>query len=386
MGTLQQQFVELYGGTIDSVRTFFAPGRVNLIGEHTDYNGGYVFPAALTFGTTICIRRREDNQIQLASTNYDGVIRPLSSVDLSYKEQDGWMNYPKGMLVHLQKHGLPLHGYDVLYSGNIPGSGLSSSASILVATGFAFTAIEGEPWDRIQIALIAQEAENQYIGVNCGIMDQFSIAMGQKNRALMLKCDTLEYEQVPFEANGMKLIITNTNKRRGLVDSEYNARRSQCEQAVSDLRVKFPGLKVLAELNGAQFEENIELIKDENARKRARHVIEENDRVLASVKALKANDLVTFGQLMIQSHESLQHQFEVSCNELDILVEEALKIDGVLGSRMTGAGFGGCTVTLIKDESIPTFIEQVGQTYTASTGLVADFYVAELGDGVKEVK
>jgi galactokinase len=386
MSILQQQFVELYGGTIDSVRTFFAPGRVNLIGEHTDYNGGYVFPAALTFGTTICIRRREDDQIQLASTNYDGIVHPLTSEDLSYKEQDGWMNYPKGMLVHLQKHGLTLHGYDVLYSGNIPGSGLSSSASILVATGFAFTAIEGEPWDRIQIALIAQEAENQYIGVNCGIMDQFSIAMGQKYRALMLKCDTLEYEQVPFEANGMKLIITNTNKRRGLVDSEYNARRSQCEQAVTDLRVKFPGLKVLAELNGAQLEENIALIKDENVRKRARHVIEENDRVLASVKALKSNDLVTFGQLMIQSHESLQHQFEVSCHELDILVEEALKIDGVLGSRMTGAGFGGCTVTLIKDEGIPTFIEQVGQTYTASTGLVADFYVAELGDGVREVK
>ncbi|MEY4480470.1 MAG: hypothetical protein RLZZ267_1148 [Bacillota bacterium] len=386
MNSIQEQFVALYGGMIDSARTFFAPGRVNLIGEHTDYNGGYVFPAALTFGTTICIRRREDNQINLASTNYDGVVTPFYSDDLGFKEQDDWMNYPKGMLYHLKKHGLTLGGYDVLYAGNIPGSGLSSSASILVATGFAFTAMEGEPWDRIQIALIAQEAENQFMGVNCGIMDQFSIAMGQKNRALLLKCDTLEFEQVPFESDGMKLVITNTNKRRGLVDSEYNARRAQCEQAVRDLQVKFPGLKVLAELNSAQLEQNIELINDVYARKRARHVIEENDRVRASVEALKKNDLVKFGKLMVQSHVSLQYQFEVSCKELDVLVEAALKIDGVLGSRMTGAGFGGCTVTLIKDESIPKFIEEVGQTYTASTGLVADFYVAQLGDGVKEVK
>lgn len=386
MISLQEQFIQLYGGTVDSVRTFFAPGRVNLIGEHTDYNGGYVFPAALTFGTTVCVRRREDNLIQLASTNYEGSVHQMHSDELDFNEEHGWMNYPKGMLVHLQKHGLNLHGYDVLYSGNIPGSGLSSSASILVATGFAFTAVEGEPWNRIQIALIAQEAENQYMGVNCGIMDQFSIAMGQKNRALLLKCDTLDYEQVPFEANGMKLIITNTNKRRGLVDSAYNARRAQCEQAVADLRVQFPDLKVLAELNSAQLEQNIELIKDEHARKRARHVIEENDRVLASVEALKKNDLTTFGKLMVQSHVSLQSQFEVSCAELDVLVDAALKIDGVLGSRMTGAGFGGCTVTLIKDESIPTFIHEVGQIYTASTGLVADFYVAELGDGVKEVK
>ena len=386
MNSIQEQFVALYGGMIDSARTFFAPGRVNLIGEHTDYNGGYVFPAALTFGTTICIRRREDNQINLASTNYDGVVTPFYSDDLGFKEQDDWMNYPKGMLYHLKKHGLTLGGYDVLYAGNIPGSGLSSSASILVATGFAFTAMEGEPWDRIQIALIAQEAENQFMGVNCGIMDQFSIAMGQKNRALLLKCDTLEFEQVPFESDGMKLVITNTNKRRGLVDSEYNARRAQCEQAVRDLQVKFPSLKVLAELNSAQLEQNIELINDVYARKRARHVIEENDRVRASVEALKKNDLVKFGKLMVQSHVSLQYQFEVSCKELDVLVEAALKIDGVLGSRMTGAGFGGCTVTLIKDESIPKFIEEVGQTYTASTGLVADFYVAQLGDGVKEVK
>jgi galactokinase len=381
---LLQLFVEQFGDSQNPIRSFFAPGRVNLIGEHTDYNGGYVFPAALSFGTTILIRKRDDDTIRFASTNYPQHVS-VSATDLRFNTEHGWANYPKGMLVHMGNKGLPLTGYDVLYSGNIPGSGLSSSASILVATGYAFSAMAGEPWDKIQIALIAQEAENKYMGVNCGIMDQFSIAMGQKNRALFLKCDNLSYQQVPFEADGMKLIITNTNKRRGLVDSEYNARRAQCEQAVEELRAAFPKLQVLAELNSAQLEANKQLIRDKVVYKRAKHVIEENDRVIASVTALKANDFWQFGQLMVASHNSLQHQFEVSCFELDVLQEAAMEVSGVLGSRMTGAGFGGCTVTLIKESAIPTFIEQVGQKYTAQTGLVADFYVAELGDGVREI-
>jgi galactokinase len=383
--TLIERFIALFGGTEESIRTFHAPGRVNLIGEHTDYNGGYVFPAALTFGTTMLIRRRDDRKIRFASTN-EPLQATVSSDGIVYDRADGWANYPKGVLYHLQQRGHTFHGYDVLYHGEIPsGAGLSSSAAIEVVTGFGFLAMEGRTIDRVELARICQEAENRFVGVNCGIMDQFAVAVGRKDHAVLLACDTLAYEHVPFRSEGLKLIIGNTNKRRGLVDSEYNARRAQCAEAVERLRRRYPELTLLGELGAREFADAADLIDDDVVRRRARHVIEENARVLQSVEALKNDRFDEFGRLMNASHESLQRLFEVSCFELDVMVEEARKIDGVLGSRMTGAGFGGCTVSLVREESVDHFIEQVGANYRARTGLEPAFYVADIGDGVREI-
>ncbi|WP_213523716.1 galactokinase [Paenibacillus sp. J31TS4] len=382
---LEQAFIGLYGPSEEKARCFYAPGRVNLIGEHTDYNGGYVFPAALNLGTFLLIRPRREPGIAFASTDFDAkaTIDPASIV---YDKADDWINYPKGVLYELGKEGHTFGGYEVLYHGIIPnGAGLSSSASIQLVTGFAFLTMEGRPVDRVQLALLAQRSENEFLGVKCGIMDQFAVAMGQRDHAILLKCDTLDYERVPFESTGYKLVIGNTNKRRGLVDSAYNERREQCEQAVQDLRAVYPELNLLGELSLEQFEQAESAIREETVRRRARHVVEENERVLASVDALKRNDLAAFGRLMDASHESLRTLYEVSCRELDILVEEARRIDGVLGSRMTGAGFGGCTVSLVREDSVDRFIEQVGTAYATRSGLKADFYVCKIGDGVTEL-
>lgn len=383
---LQEKFIEKFGGSLDDVRVFHAPGRVNLIGEHTDYNGGYVFPAALTFGTTMLIRPRADRKLGLASTNME--LSGIVDLDeLRYEESDQWMNYPKAMAYHLREHGYTINGYDMLFSGKIPnGSGLSSSASIEVVTGFGLLSMEGhQDIDTVKLSLIAQEAENRFVGVNCGIMDQFAVANGKKDHAILLMCDTLEYKHVPFQGGSYKIVIGNTNKRRGLVESEYNTRRSQCEQAVKDLQKAFPDLKLLGELTLAQYNEHEHLIPDETIRKRARHVVEENNRVLESMKVLQNNDLTTFGKLMIDSHRSLQHLYEVTGKELDSMVDAALKVEGVLGSRMTGAGFGGCTVSLVHEDSVEDFKQKVGAEYVKKTGLEAAFYVCDIGDGVKEV-
>ncbi len=384
---LKQRFIEQFGGSEADIRVFHAPGRVNLIGEHTDYNGGYVFPAALTFGTTALIRPRGDRKLNLASTNFE-LSGSVHIDELKYEEADDWMNYPKAMAYHLQRHGYSISGSDILFSGLIPnGSGLSSSASIEVVTGYALLSIAGvSDIDTVKLALIAQEAENQFVGVNCGIMDQFAVANGKKDNAILLMCDTLEYKHVPFRSGEYKLVIGNTNKRRGLVESEYNTRRSQCEQAVKHLQAAFPQIKLLGELTLEQYNANEHLIPDEIIRKRARHVIEEIDRVLQSMKVLEVNDLAAFGQLMIASHRSLQHLYEVTGLELDTMVDAALEVEGVLGSRMTGAGFGGCTVSLVNEDQIDTFIDEVGKKYAAVTGLDAAFYVCDIGDGVKEVK
>lgn len=383
---LKEQFVGLHGGSAADIRVFFAPGRVNLIGEHTDYNGGYVFPAALTFGTFMLIRKREDDTIRLASTNFELKVE-FQLKDAVYEEAHDWANYPKSILVHLEKRGFSFGGYDVLYHGEIPnGAGLSSSASIHLATAIGFMTMEGHSIDRVQLALAAQEAENQFMGVKCGIMDQFVIANGKKDHAVLLMCSTLEYQLVPFQAKGYKIVVGNTNKRRGLVDSEYNTRRAQCEQAVADLQAAFPNLKLLGELSLEQFEANAHLIKDVIVLMRARHVVEEIDRVLKSVEALKANNLVRFGELMTASGVSLRELYEVTCKELDVMVEEALKIEGVLGARMTGAGFGGCTVSLVREDKVEEFIEKVGKAYAERTDYKADFYVADIGDGANEYK
>ncbi|HZG86483.1 galactokinase [Paenibacillus sp.] len=383
---LQDEFIRLYGGGEEGIAAFHAPGRVNLIGEHTDYNGGYVFPAALTFGTALLIRPRDDRRIGLASLNFPGPVKHFSIDELAYDEADDWMNYPKGVAAFLQEEGHRFQrGYDLLFSGKIPnGAGLSSSASIEVVTGFGLLAMEGkENIDTVQLSLLAQKVENRFIGVNCGIMDQFAVANGKKDHAILLMCDTLEYELVPFNSGAYKVVIANTNKRRGLVDSEYNTRRAQCEQAVRDLQTRLPGLKLLGELTIEQFEANKHAIEDDIVRKRAQHVVEEIDRVKRAVAALKEDDLAGFGRLMNGSHESLRDLYEVSCEELDTLVEEARAIPGTLGSRMTGGGFGGCTVSLVHEDSIEGFQRQVGENYKKRTGLTASFYVADIGDGVK---
>lgn len=383
---LISKFIETFGGSDRDIAIFHAPGRVNLIGEHIDYNGGYVFPAALTFGTTMLIRPREDRKLALYSMNFPGKSDSFSIDQIQPDPANEWMNYPLGMAAYLQKEGQALQrGYDMLFHGEIPnGSGLSSSASIEVVTGFGLMAMEGqENIDKVKLAQLAQKVENEFVGVNCGIMDQFAVAMGKKDHAILLMCDTLEYEWVPFRSGRYKLVIANTNKRRGLVDSAYNERRSQCEQAVAALQKVYPELKLLGELSVEQFEEAQFSIADSTVRRRARHVVEENDRVKQAVDVLHKDDLAAFGKLMDASHESLRDLYEVSCAELDVLVEEARNIPGTLGSRMTGAGFGGCTISLVHEDSVEQFLTEVGENYNKRTGLTASFYVAEIGDGVK---
>jgi galactokinase len=384
---LKQQFTDRYGAVESDIQAFFAPGRVNLIGEHTDYNGGYVFPAALTFGTTMLLRPRADRFVGMASTNFE-LNKQISLDELTYNEADDWMNYPKGIIAHLAKQSFELtRGYDLLFHGEIPnGAGLSSSASIEVVTAYGLLKSEGYPTDTVEIALLAQKTENEFVGVNCGIMDQFAVANGKKDHAILLMCDTLEYDLVPFKSGSYKLVIGNTNKRRGLVDSAYNERRSQCEQAVKFLQAQFPEITLLGQISLEQFNAYKHLIPEDTVRRRAQHVVEEIDRVLQSMKVLKENDLEAFGKLMVASHNSLRDLYEVTGEELDTMVVEALKVPGVLGSRMTGAGFGGCTVSLVHEDSVRAFQYQVGNAYTEQTGLTPEFYVCDIGDGVKQIK
>lgn len=384
---LMERFMDKHGESQHKVRIFNAPGRVNLIGEHLDYNGGYVLPAALEFGTTLIIRPRDDNKVSFSSTNIPYELTISLDEDYGYKS-DQWTDYPVGVITELNKIGCNLSsGYDLLYHGDIPnGAGLSSSASIEVVTAYALLKMEGKETDTVEIAKLSQRVENLFVGVNSGIMDQFAVANGKQDHAILLMCDTLEYELVPFRTGAYKIVISNTNKRRGLVDSKYNERRSECDRALEILQKELPALSYLAQLNPGQFATLQDSIRDETVRRRAQHVVEENQRVHDSVKALKNGDLEAFGQYMNQSHDSLRYLYEVTGDELDALVEEAQRIPGTLGSRMTGAGFGGCTVSLVHEDAVERFIAEVGQQYEARTGLKPDFYVCGVGQGVHEVK
>lgn len=384
---LMERFMDKHGESQHKVRIFNAPGRVNLIGEHLDYNGGYVLPAALEFGTTLIIRPRDDNKVSFSSTNIPYELTISLDEDYGYKS-DQWTDYPVGVITELNKIGCNLSsGYDLLYHGDIPnGAGLSSSASIEVVTAYAFLKLEGKETDTVEIAKLSQRVENLFVGVNSGIMDQFAVANGKQDHAILLMCDTLEYELVPFRTGAYKIVISNTNKRRGLVDSKYNERRSECDRALEILQKELPALSYLAQLNPDQFASLQDSIRDETVRRRAQHVVEENQRVHDSVKALRNGDLEAFGQYMNQSHDSLRYLYEVTGDELDALVEEAQRIPGTLGSRMTGAGFGGCTVSLVHEDAVERFIAEVGQQYEARTGLKPDFYVCGVGQGVHEVK
>lgn len=377
-----KKFQEVFGDT-EGVKVFFAPGRVNLIGEHTDYNAGHVFPCALTIGTYGAARVRNDRKLCFYSMNFENLGVIESSIDsLKPEKEAGWTNYPKGVMWAFGERGFVIpSGMDILLNGNIPnGSGLSSSASVEVLTGSILREFFGFEVSNQDLALIGQYSENKFNGVNCGIMDQFAIAMGKKDHAIFLDTADLSYTYAPVKLRGAKLVIACSNKKRGLGDSKYNERRSECETALAELQ-KVIDIAGLGDLTEEQFEANKSAIKDPVRVKRARHAVYENQRTIQAVAALQADDIVRFGQLMNASHVSLRDDYEVTGIELDTLVEEAWKIEGVIGSRMTGAGFGGCTVSLVKDEAIDSFIEKVGEAYLAKIGYRADFYVVEIGDG-----
>ncbi|MCI9326421.1 galactokinase [bacterium 1xD8-48] len=377
-----KRFKEVYGDEA-GFKVFFAPGRVNLIGEHTDYNGGHVFPCALTIGTYGVARVRDDRKLRFYSMNFDhlGVIE-TSLDDLNPRKEAGWTNYPKGVMWAFEGRGYQIpKGLDILLYGNIPnGSGLSSSASIEVLTGYILKEFFGFEVSNQDLALIGQYSENNFNGVNCGIMDQFAIAMGKKDNAIFLDTADLSYTYAPISLKGAKLVIACSNKKRGLGDSKYNERRSECETALAELQTVVD-IRGLGDLSEEKFEEVKSAIKDPVRVRRAKHAVYENQRTIKAVEALKADNIALFGQLMNDSHVSLRDDYEVTGIELDTLVEEAWKVEGVIGSRMTGAGFGGCTVSLVKDEAIDGFIKQVGDAYLEKIGYKADFYVVEVGDG-----
>ena len=377
-----KKFEEIYG-TADGVKVYFAPGRVNMIGEHTDYNGGHVFPCALTIGTYAAVKKRADRKLRFFSMNFDGLGVIESSLDdLTPSEAAGWTNYPKGVMWAFAGRGMEMDcGLDMVINGNIPnGSGLSSSASLEVLTGFCLKDQYGFDVTNVDLAKIGQYSENNFNGMNCGIMDQFASAMGKKDHAIFLDTADLSYQYAPLVLDGAKIIVTNSNVKHSLVNSEYNVRRSECEKALEELQtvVKIAGLGDLTE---EAFEANKSAIKEEVRVKRAKHAVYENQRTIRAVEALKENDLKLFGELMNASHVSLRDDYQVSCDEIDVLVEEAWKVDGVIGSRITGGGFGGCTVSIVKDEAVDSFKEKVGAAYEARVGKKADFYVVEIGDG-----
>ena len=374
-------FNNIYG--YEAEDAFFAPGRVNLIGEHTDYNGGHVLPCALSIGTYAAVSKRDDDIIRFYSANFDGagiIERKISETEKDDSKE--FTNYPLGVICKLKEAGHKIDtGFDVAFFGNIPNSsGLSSSASIEVLTGFIAKELYNLEITNKEIALISQKAENEFIGVNCGIMDQFIIAMGKKDHATFLDTSTLEFSYIPVKLENQKLVIACSNKKRGLKDSKYNERRAECETAANDLGVTF-----LGELTNEEFEEQKEKIKHPTHKKRAKHAVFENQRTINACKALQNGDIITFGILMNDSHKSLRDDYEVTGIELDTLVETAQSIDGVIGSRMTGAGFGGCTVSIVKDEAIDNFIKVVGETYESKIGYPASFYVVEIGDGPRKL-
>ncbi len=382
-----ENFEKVFGKN-DNVKAYFAPGRVNLIGEHTDYNGGHVFPCALTIGTYGVARKNGMDTCRFYSMNFaNRGIKAVNLDELVYdKEEYNWANYPMGVISMLNEDKVRVdEGIDLLIYGNIPNSsGLSSSASLEVLTAFACRELFGFDMSLVDIALLSQKAENKFIGVNCGIMDQFAIAMGKKNNAIFLDTATLNYEYAPIELKDAKIVITCSNKKRGLGDSKYNERRSECEDALKSIQ-SVKKINSLGELDEAAFEEVKNVIGDEVKTRRAKHAVYENMRTVRAVEALKNGDIKTFGELMNASHLSLQKDYEVTGIELDTIVETSWTVPGVIGARMTGAGFGGCTVAIVKNENVDEYIKTVGETYLKKIGYAADFYTVEIGDGPKEL-
>lgn len=380
---INDKFTEIFGEQAEA--TFFSPGRINLIGEHTDYNGGHVFPCAISLGTYGAARKREDNKLRFYSANFEdlGIIE-TSLDDLKYDKKDNWVNYAKGMIYFLKEIGHDVDkGMDIFIEGNIPnGSGLSSSASLEMLIGVIAQELFNLDIDRVDLVKLGMETENKFIGVNSGIMDQFAVGMGKQNQAILLDTNTLEYSYAPVDMGNNVIVIMNTNKRRELADSKYNERRSECETAVGELQAKLD-IKTLGELDTQTFDEYSYLIEDENRLKRARHAVWENQRTMQAQTALEEGDLEKFGRLVNASHVSLEHDYEVTGIELDTLAHTAWKQDGVLGARMTGAGFGGCGIAIVDKDKVEAFKENVGKVYTEKIGYAPTFYIAEIADGTK---
>lgn len=384
---LFDKFAELYGNS-EGAGFYFSPGRVNLIGEHTDYNGGHVFPCALTMGTYGAARKRDDRKMHFYSMNLDkfGVVE-TSLDDLTNKQEYNWANYPLGVVWAFAEKGYTLDtGFDMVIWGNIPnGSGLSSSASLEVLTGVILTDLYGiDSLSMTDLALIGQYSENNFNGCNCGIMDQFAVAMGKKDNAIFLDTSTLSFEYAPIKLEDAKIIITNSKVKHSLVDSAYNDRRRECTEALEALKTNLD-IKALGDLTPEEFEASKELITDPVQLRRAKHAVYENQRTIDAVAALKSGDIVKFGQLMNQSHISLRDDYEVSCEEIDVLVDLAWAIPGVIGSRITGGGFGGCTVSIVKNDAVDTFIENIGKAYKEKVGHEAEFYTVDIGEGASRV-
>ena len=385
MKHLEQKFQEVFGAPAE--KHFFAPGRVNLIGEHTDYNGGNVFPCAIDKGTYGLVKKRNDRKFRMYSENFaDLGVMEFTLDELTNDKKHDWANYPKGVIKMFLEAGQKIDsGFDILFSGNIPnGAGLSSSASIEMLTAIVLKDLFHLSIDSVEMAQLGKKTENLFIGVNSGIMDQFAIAMGKKDHAILLDCNTLKYAYVPVILKDEVIVIANTNKRRGLADSKYNERRAECDEALAELQTKLP-IKALGELSIEQFEANKDLIKSPVRQKRAKHAVYENQRTLKAQKELSAGNLAEFGKLMNQSHISLRDDYEVTGVELDTLAALAWEQPGVVGSRMTGAGFGGCTVSIVKKDKVDDFIKNVGEAYKNKIGYAADFYIASVSDGAKKL-
>ncbi|MCJ7449030.1 MAG: galactokinase [Bacteroidales bacterium] len=374
------KFYEKYGNRNDKPVLFFSPGRVNLIGEHTDYNGGFVFPCALNYGTYLLIRKIKSNILRFSTLNFNDDEETVLK-GLFVNKSKKWINYPLGVINEFIKRGTQITGLEFLYYGDVPnGAGLSSSASIEMVTAVALNELFSAGLITLDMVKMSQKAENEFVGMNCGIMDQFAVGFGKKDHAIFLNCDTLFYENIPVVLQDCSLIITNTNKRRGLTNSKYNERRAECDKAVELLQAYKP-LKNLSELNTDEIHLLDKFISDPVVSKRAKHVISENGRVTEAVKVLKENNISRFGELMNLSHDSLRDDYEVTGIELDTLVYEGRKLPGVIGTRMTGAGFGGCTVSIVKNSDSAKFMTDLSATYLKKTGLVPDFYQPEIGNG-----
>ncbi|MGH4117563.1 galactokinase [Clostridium sp.] len=381
---LKEIFTKIYGENSDC--TFFSPGRINLIGEHIDYNGGFVFPCALDFGIYGLVKIREDDKINFASTNFDLVVNS-NLKDIKYIVEDDWANYPKGVIKIMKDNGYDVKGMDILISGNIPnGAGLSSSASLEVLTAEIVNNLFNKgSIDKIELVKMSQKAENDFVGVNCGIMDQFAILMGKTAKAILLNCETLEYNYADVNLLDCDIVIMNTNKRRALNESKYNERRAECEKALEVIRT-VKDIKNLCELKPEEFDEIENLFTDERIKNRAKHAVYENARVIRAFNCLNNGDLIEFGRLLMESHDSLKHLYEVTGKELDTIVEEALLTDGCIGARMTGAGFGGCAIAVVKKDKIESFISRVKDKYTKRIGYEPSFYSTGIGEGTHRVE
>lgn len=380
---VQKVFTEIY--MKNGEYSFHSPGRVNLIGEHIDYNGGFVFPCALEFGTYAVVAKRDDNVVNLASTNFNQRVK-ISLSDIKYDEKDDWANYPKGIFKIIMDKGYKISGMDILVSGNIPnGAGLSSSASLELLTGVIVNNLFNDgKIDRIDLVKIGQEAENKFVGVNCGIMDQFAVGMGKKNKAMLLDCSNLDYKYAPVELQKYTIVIMNTNKRRALNESKYNERRGECEEALKALQTR-KDINNLCELSPIEFEEYKDAIKNPVVSLRASHAVYENDRVKKAFKALNDGNLMEFGALLTESHRSLKDKYEVTGLELDTICETSLKAKGCIGARMTGAGFGGCAIALVHEEHVEEFINDITKDYEKIIGYKPSFYISGIGEGTCEI-